>query len=57
MLPTLCTELSLYISFSSIFLLLNDAFTLIKICSICLVLRAQVNNFIVSNAYFDKTLN
>ena len=33
------TELSHFISFSSKFLLVNDVFTLIEICSICLVLK------------------
>ena len=44
------TELSHFISFFKHFLLLNDLFTLIKICSIL-----QVSNFIVKNAYYGKT--
>ena len=42
-----------YIFFSSIFLSLNDVFTLIKICSICLALK----NYIVYNAYSGQTLS
>ena len=37
----LFTELSHFISFSSMFLLLNDLFIFIKICSICLVLKTR----------------
>ena len=34
--------------FPSIFLLLNDMFRLIEICSICLVLKTRVNNAVYS---------
>ena len=42
MLRPLFTELSHFLSFSSIFLFLNDVFTLINLCSIFLVLKTRL---------------